>query len=201
MSQNNSLQLELEKESAIHKDIVQENFIDSYFNLTYKAVMAMKWVSTYCNEAQYMMKTDDDMYVNTDSLKIALDQYEDLLYESIGGYCWTRATPLRQRSSKWYASYRMYPQKIYPGFCSGTGYVTSVHMARKLFEISPHVPFFHLEDVYMGLCVYALGLTVTSIKGFNLDRVPLGCDYKSKAVITSHQLEPDLLISIWHLNC
>ena len=52
-------------ENDLYKDIVQEDFFDSYRNLTYKAVMALKWVSIYCPQASYILKTDDDMIVNT----------------------------------------------------------------------------------------------------------------------------------------
>ncbi|XP_048776867.1 beta-1,3-galactosyltransferase 1-like [Ostrea edulis] len=201
MTSNPSLQGRLETESALYKDIVQENFLDSYHNLTIKTVMALKWVITHCNHAKFMMKTDDDMYVNTESLKIALQQHGIQLLRSVGGHCWLKGRPQRQRSSKWYASYRMYPQKIYPGFCSGTGYVTSISMAKKLFDVTPHVPFFHLEDVYVGLCLYALGLSVTHIRGFNLGRIPLGCVYKSNTLITSHELELHHLLYVWHLKC
>jgi hypothetical protein len=195
------MQESLEIESATYKDIVQEDFLDNYYNLTIKTVMALKWVSTHCSHAQFMMKTDDDMYVNIESLKIALKQQGSKLLKSVGGYCWLKGRPLRKRDSKWYASYIMYPQKNYPGFCSGTGYVTTTSMAKKLFDISPNVPFFHLEDVYIGLCLYALGLSVTRIRGFNMERIPFGCVYKSNTLITSHELEPHHLLYVWHLKC
>ena len=39
--------------------------MDSYANLTIKSLMMLKWFSLSCNDrALYMMKTDDDMYVN-----------------------------------------------------------------------------------------------------------------------------------------
>ena len=46
----------LQEETTLHGDIVQEDFTDSYRNLTYKAIMAMKWVSTYCKHATFVLK-------------------------------------------------------------------------------------------------------------------------------------------------
>jgi hypothetical protein len=58
----------IEYENEIYQDIVQEDFIDSYKNLTYKGVMALKWISTYCAQTKYVLKVDDDIVVNTFTL-------------------------------------------------------------------------------------------------------------------------------------
>jgi hypothetical protein len=55
-------------ENDLYQDIVQEDFFDSYRNLSYKGVMALKWISLYCPQASYILKTDDDMIVNTFTL-------------------------------------------------------------------------------------------------------------------------------------
>ena len=55
-------------EYETYKDIVQEDFLDSYKNLTYKGLMALKWISTYCSQANYVLKVDDDIMVNTFTL-------------------------------------------------------------------------------------------------------------------------------------
>jgi len=55
-------------ENELYRDIVQEDFIDAYKNLTYKGVMALKWISTYCSKTKYVLKVDDDIVVNTFTL-------------------------------------------------------------------------------------------------------------------------------------
>ena len=52
-------------ESNTYNDIVQENFQDSYRNLTFKGIMAMKWIAEYCNHTEFILKTDDDIITNT----------------------------------------------------------------------------------------------------------------------------------------
>ena len=54
----------LKLEASIYNDIVQEDYHDSYRNLTYKGVQAMKWISEYCPQAKFILKVDDDMFVN-----------------------------------------------------------------------------------------------------------------------------------------
>lgn len=54
----------LELENGIYQDIVQEDFQDAYRNLTYKGIMAMKWISQYCQNAKHILKVDDDILSN-----------------------------------------------------------------------------------------------------------------------------------------
>jgi hypothetical protein len=62
---NSTLNKEVRFESEMYGDIVQEDFVDAYMNLTMKTIMGLKWVSTYCSNAKFAMKIDDDVVVNT----------------------------------------------------------------------------------------------------------------------------------------
>ena len=66
----------LKLEYDTYHDLVQENFDDSYKNLTYKGIMAVKWLSTYCKQAKYILKTDDDIFTNVYILLRHLDSLE-----------------------------------------------------------------------------------------------------------------------------
>ena len=57
-------QEKLRNESIEFGDIVQGNFVDSYKNLTYKTVMGHLWVSKFCTQAKFVIKADDDIYVD-----------------------------------------------------------------------------------------------------------------------------------------
>ena len=58
------MQMQVSNESHEYGDIVQEDFIDTYANLTVKTLMLLKWFTENCADTQYVMKTDDDMYIN-----------------------------------------------------------------------------------------------------------------------------------------
>ena len=47
---DSKLNSRLKLEANIYKDIVQEDFIDTYRNITHKCVMALKWISTFCTQ-------------------------------------------------------------------------------------------------------------------------------------------------------
>lgn len=59
------LQSLIDIEQSNYKDIVQANFIDSYYNNTIKTMMSNKWVVTYCPRVKFVMFVDDDFYVST----------------------------------------------------------------------------------------------------------------------------------------
>lgn len=46
----------------------KEDFVDTYHNLTYKGVAALRWIDAYCSQATFVLKTDDDIFVNMFSL-------------------------------------------------------------------------------------------------------------------------------------
>ncbi|KAH3692421.1 beta-1,3-galactosyltransferase 1-like [Dreissena polymorpha] len=201
---NYRLQEFVMRENEIYHDIVQETFIDSYHNLTYKTIMGFKWASTKCPNAKFVMKTDDDVWVNVPSLMKLLSGSDMTKYLQTGltGSCSQNEPPIRDKTSKWYASLISYPDKFYPDFCSGTGYVTSINVVSDIYHVSPHVPFFHLEDVYVGLCARKLGFSLKSNEGFRAERhKTYHCDYKMDHVLTVHQVTPSVLTVIWTKPC
>ena len=73
MQTDASIQKDIEAEFREHGDIVQGNFIDHYRNLTLKGIMGLEWVSAYCNNAPYVIKADDDAFLNIFELRKLID--------------------------------------------------------------------------------------------------------------------------------
>ena len=65
---NATFQSNVTTESENYGDILQEGFIDTYANLTVKSLMLLKWFSKECVKVPYILKTDDDMYINLKQL-------------------------------------------------------------------------------------------------------------------------------------
>ncbi|XP_033331593.2 beta-1,3-galactosyltransferase brn [Megalopta genalis] len=61
---DSELQAKVEAEAAKYKDIVQGDFIDTYYNNTIKTMMAFKWLVNYCSNSKFYMFVDDDIYVS-----------------------------------------------------------------------------------------------------------------------------------------
>ena len=58
------MQKKIYKESEKYEDIIQGDFIDTYHNLSYKAVMGNVWVSEFCEQAEFVVKADDDQFID-----------------------------------------------------------------------------------------------------------------------------------------
>ncbi|XP_038656894.1 beta-1,3-galactosyltransferase 5-like [Scyliorhinus canicula] len=190
-------QEQLQKESSLHKDIIQKNFTDSYYNLTLKVLMGLEWVNRFCPSVSFVMKTDSDMFVNVDYLtKLLLRMNHTNIFT---GFIMRNFGPIRDISSKWYVSEQEYPQEKYPPFCSGTGYVMSADVANRVWNISRIVPYFKLEDVYIGLCLAELKIDPVEIhseeKFFNGKVTFSVCKFRK--LITVHQVNPSELLIYW----
>ena len=60
--EDEALQKQIYKESEKYEDIIQGDFLDTYNNLSYKAVMGSVWVSEFCEQAEFVVKADDDQF-------------------------------------------------------------------------------------------------------------------------------------------
>ncbi|XP_060567636.1 beta-1,3-galactosyltransferase 1-like [Ruditapes philippinarum] len=199
---NDDLHEKVVQENNVYHDIIKEDFVDTYMNLTYKTIMGFKWVVTFCPKAKYILKTDDDMYINVPNFVNYVNTSGVELENHVVGSCEKIASPIRNTDSKWYASKESYKERRFPGYCSGTGYITSFNIVNKIFAISPKIPFFHLEDIYVGLCLRKIGGSVKNKGGFNRGRVKLNaCVYKGKTMFTSHQVTAKQMETIWNSKC
>lgn len=177
--QANATQQLLVEESITFGDMLQEDFVDTYNNLTLKSLMLLKWINKFNADAdrvKFVMKCDDDTFLNLPNLMHVLlggtvPIYEDTLKlytggtmqqrnsmqlgsSSLMGFLFRNAKPIRDVTSKWYAPKYMYRKRNFPNYLSGTGYVIeATRTAKDLYNAALHTPIFHLEDVYVtGLC-------------------------------------------------
>ncbi|XP_063812662.1 beta-1,3-galactosyltransferase 5 [Pseudophryne corroboree] len=196
--QNGNEENMLIKESIAYKDIIQRNFIDSYYNLTLKTLMGIDWITHYCPQANYVMKTDTDMFVNTFYL-VELLLLKNQTTNLFTGILKPNDSPIRSIFSKWYISKQEYEGEKYPPFCSGTGYVFSVDVALKIYNTSTSVQFFKLEDVYIGMCLDRLKIRLQELHSkptFFASKPPFSvCKYRH--IVTSHGVQPKEILLYW----
>ncbi|XP_075053364.1 beta-1,3-galactosyltransferase 5 [Mixophyes fleayi] len=188
----------LTDEIITYKDIIQRNFIDSYYNLTLKTLLGIDWITHHCPQASYVMKTDVDMFVNIFYL-VELLLLKNQTSNFFTGFLKVDESPIRNILSKWYVSKNEYAGEKYPPFCSGTGYVFSGDVARKIYNISATVQFLKLEDVYIGMCLDRLKIPLQELHTeptfFPLKPSFSICKYRK--IVTSHEVQPQEIRLYW----
>ena len=115
---------------------MQEDFIDSYANLTVKSLMLLKWFSKSCEKVPYVLKTDDDVFINLKNLHalVTKNKKTNLLMGTL--IC--GATPIRDPYNKWFSSKYMYGKKRYPNYLSGTGMEIQISVIKiSLLQVWP----------------------------------------------------------------
>lgn len=189
------LQSRVLNESRHFRDIIQEDFLDTYKNLSLKSVALLKWVTANCLSAKFVLKTDDDMFINTEMLYKTLLQTKPVW--SILGVIIVGARPVQDKKSKWYTPTEDFPQRVYPKYCSGTAYVISTDLVPSLYNVTLYTPLFWLEDIYItGICGGKLQPRYLAGKGFSLSERPTtGCAYKD--AISGHRVPAKSMYKIW----
>ncbi|XP_031348380.1 beta-1,3-galactosyltransferase 1-like isoform X2 [Photinus pyralis] len=145
---NTTIQEFINIESDLYQDIVVDNFVDTYNNLTIKSLMLLKLVKLECKDrVKFVMKVDDDTFVNMNNLIQALKNVRRK--STMFGKLICRSRPIRDYYEKWFMPKDMYSKAIYPNYLSGTAYVMTTDIAVKLFETALTIPLVYLEDVYV----------------------------------------------------
>lgn len=70
-----SIENMLDAEFNMYNDIIRGRFIDTYDNLTLKTMTMLEWIETHCSRAEYVLKTDDDMFINVPRLLSFIDKH------------------------------------------------------------------------------------------------------------------------------
>lgn len=154
------LQKQLESESKVYNDLVQQDFLDTFHNLTLKFLLQFGWVNAYCPNAKFMMTADDDIFVHTPNLVSYLKGLDRIGVQDFWiGRVHRGSPPIRNRNSKYYVPHEMYQWSSYPDYTAGAAYVVSRDVAAKVYEASQTLnTSLYIDDVFMGLCANKMGV-------------------------------------------
>ncbi|XP_078661225.1 beta-1,3-galactosyltransferase 1-like [Branchiostoma floridae x Branchiostoma belcheri] len=204
-----AVQQDLEQENAAHDDIIQENFLDSYRNLSRKSIMGLKWAFTYCPNAKFLLKTDDDVFVNPYRLMYYLrDQQSKNASKLVTGWVYTGGKPVRDPNSpwkKWFVTMDEYPRDRYPNYADGFAYVVSNDITKALYETSLTTRYLFVRDAFIGLCMEKLGIHPKHHDGFRLnDEEVKSCSFDRVLAAHLHVVETPDMVNTWRAlnsNC
>lgn len=154
------LQRKLIWEDQMYSDIIQQDFIDSFYNLTLKLLLQFSWANSFCPHAKFLMTADDDIFIHMPNLIEYLQSLEQMGVQDFWvGRVHRGAPPVRDKSSKYYVSYEMYQWPAYPDYTAGAAYIISGDVAAKVYEASQTLnSSLYIDDVFMGLCANKMGI-------------------------------------------
>uniref|UniRef100_A0A914I0M9 Hexosyltransferase n=1 Tax=Globodera rostochiensis TaxID=31243 RepID=A0A914I0M9_GLORO len=164
------VQQKLEEEQAKHGDLLfLHGFVDLYIHLNFKVYGGFEWQQSFCANAKWVMKVDDDALVHlrrlahwTEKKFRPIAVKNPLVYF---GEIYHQYRPIRNPKSKWYAPKEMYPNDMYPDFMQGTVYLTTPATIKAIWLHTRQVDGFYLEDVlYTGILAKLANVTLSDQK-------------------------------------
>ena len=133
-------------ESKITDDIVVENFLDTYSNLTLKSIFMLKWLNDRCSNAKFVLKVDDDVFVNPENLMkmlnsttfntAKLDSQEkksETVNYALIGKTMIDIKPERRSFHRWFIPRNVYPYDTFPPYLIGFSYLFTGSVVESIY--------------------------------------------------------------------
>ncbi|XP_056148027.1 UDP-GalNAc:beta-1,3-N-acetylgalactosaminyltransferase 2 [Lampris incognitus] len=142
----------LREENLRHGDMVFVDVVDTYRSVPSKLLQFYKW-SVGNAEFNLLLKTDDDCYIDVDSVLMKIDRKG--LKRSNFWWGNFRQSWAVDRIGKWQEL--EYASPAYPAFACGSGYVVSRDLVQWLATNAEKLKAYQGEDVSMGIWMAAVG--------------------------------------------
>ena len=120
--------------------------------------MAMKWISTHCDKVAFILKTDDDIIIDTFKLLQHLHQVAAHSQPRRTIFCkmYSHMPAIREKKNKWYISEEEYSLKHFGKYCSGSAFILTPDLTRDMYNVSSYIKFVWVDDYYVtGLLIRA----------------------------------------------
>ncbi|XP_071490849.1 beta-1,3-galactosyltransferase 1-like [Diadema antillarum] len=199
--ENTTLQKEIDVEFQRHSDIVQEDFVDNYMNLSRKTIMGLKWVTKHCRHAHFAMKIDDDTMMNQKRLIKILTTAPTSNF--VGGKVWPAQSVVRNKKRRFYLSEEFYPHPTYPPYMDGPAYIMSTDVVEKVYREAIRTPLFPWEDAFIGICLKKAGIQdMKDVKNFSRFRLSkdLISSNKTQLFTVITNMSPDTMTWLWKIG-
>ena len=175
-------------ESRMFGDVVQSAFTDEYHNIRLKAQLMLKWASTYCYNATYVIRSDDDVIFDVETVVSTLyrkgeelhqqkkkngggEDVDDFILGSVKTTLdWRTVERSSDLSSKNGVTYEEFPDEFWPPFALGGLLGYPLRTVRLLYEASLRQRAVWVDDVYItGMCAPRVKVKLVDDKLWTFD--------------------------------
>ncbi|XP_066918600.1 beta-1,3-galactosyltransferase 5-like [Clytia hemisphaerica] len=157
-------------ESSTFRDVLITNRTERYWDLSRRIMFGFLWAMEYCT-FDYLLKTDDDVFVNIPNLFTLMYtdpfilKHKDRIFA--GKIVKSKSRTIRDPFSKWYVSQGEWEPDYYPPFATGMGIILSRFVLEKMRSHFDWINPFRLDDVYVGILINR-----ANISGIGIRNVP-----------------------------
>ncbi|CAH8642145.1 unnamed protein product [Heterobilharzia americana] len=177
----------LVKEADLHEDLLIGSFHDTYFNLTTKLILTLRWLSVFCEQQVPLFVFIDDDYdlVPVNVIKFYRNHTKNHLRRMTGGCVHGSSVVERPKSIDtisgiWALSFKEFPWKTFPPYFHGASYILGSNIVRHLAIVSAFTQSIHIDDAYLGILMNKLNIPPQHLNIFPL--VAGKCDILSGAI-------------------
>lgn len=160
------LQQKIAEENDKHHDIVQGEFTDHYRNLSYKHVLGLRWASHFCSHANYVIKLDDDVFLEPYNAVRFLEGWTKKSTDKNVIPCrlWN-SPPHRHPKNKWYVTKQEFNETNYPAYCLGPLIIYTPDIAKRIGDLAAKSSYFWIDDVWVsGILRERLNISIHDLK-------------------------------------
>ncbi|XP_023656410.1 N-acetyllactosaminide beta-1,3-N-acetylglucosaminyltransferase 2-like [Paramormyrops kingsleyae] len=197
-TQEPSLQRLLDFEGKYFSDLLQWDFQDTFYNRSLKDALFLEWILTHCPHVTYIFSGDDNIFINTAAIIRYLHSLTpEKAAKLYAGHINIESYPVHDPQERYYVPQSFY-EGSYPAYATGAGSLLSGSLVKPLSRMSLFIPFFPFNDVYIGICLQALGVEPEMHTGFEVDMQvddSNPCSYKD--LLLTCNRNPQQILKMW----
>ena len=167
---------QLYEEGKTYHDLLMEDFEESFYKLSFKVMVGLAWLNKNL-KYDFLLKCDDDVFVNVDELMKVLSTTKHHFFGQ------RMINQPVERKGRYGVSKEEHFNDRYHPYCSGGGFILSSSIVGKIL---PHFNWgkpLKIDDAYIGQLVKKTGTETVHYEGFNMwNRF---CQFK-KGLLVSH---------------
>lgn len=144
----------IQEEANEHKDLLLLDENETYQNIVQKHLALIEWAIDNCSNAHFVIKLDDDVFVDVKLLVQHLFLHENVpasLEPFTYCNCIEKAKPIRNKISKWAIDEKQYAKDFYPPYCEGFAYITNINTFKLIKKqlLDKNITYIWIDDLYV----------------------------------------------------